>query len=52
MEKFIAPLRKRRKEIIAQPEIIKNKLKEGALKVRPIAQRKIREVREKIGIEI
>ncbi len=52
MEKFIAPLREKRKEIINQPEIIKNKLKEGAAKVRPIAQSKLKEVREKIGMEI
>ena len=51
IEKFIAPLREKRKEIIAQPERIKEKLREGAEKVRPIAQKKIKEVREKIGVE-
>ncbi|HHD92204.1 MAG TPA: tryptophan--tRNA ligase [Candidatus Portnoybacteria bacterium] len=51
IEKFIAPLREKRKEIIAQPEKIKEKLREGAEKVRPITQKKIKEVREKIGVE-
>lgn len=52
MEKFIAPLRRKREEIISNPEEIKEILRRGAKKARMVAQKKIKEVREKIGVEL
>jgi tryptophanyl-tRNA synthetase len=50
MDKFLAPLRERRKEIIADPQKIKDILEIGASKAKEVAERKMAEVRKKIGV--
>lgn len=50
IEKFIAPLREKRKEIIANDTLIMQTLKDGREVARKIAREKMIEVREKIGL--
>lgn len=52
IKKFIAPLRERRKEIAADKEFVLNVLKEGGEKARSLAQKKMAEVREKVGVKL
>jgi len=50
IEKFIAPLRKKRKEIIAEDAFIMQTLKDGREVAQKIAREKMAEVREKVGL--
>lgn len=47
---FIAPLRSRREDIARDPEAVLKILHEGGVVARALAQEKIREVREKVGL--
>jgi len=49
IQKFIAPLREKRKEIASDEEAVKNILKEGGKKMREIAERKMALVRKSGG---
>ena len=52
IEKFVAPMRERRKELEKDiPKVLKI-LKEGRDKAKIIASKKMEEVREKIGVKI
>ncbi len=50
LEKFIAPLREKRKEITKDRNKVLQLLKEGGEKANKVASQKIKEVREKIGV--
>ena len=52
LEKFIAPLRKRRKEFEKDLPIALAILKQGGEKAKKIAAKKMEEVREKIGVNV
>ena len=52
LEKFIAPMRERRKELGKDIPKVLQILKEGKEKAKKIASKKIDEVREKIGVKI
>ncbi|MEK7089175.1 MAG: tryptophan--tRNA ligase [Patescibacteria group bacterium] len=52
IEKFIAPLRKKRKEFAKDIPSAIAILKEGSKKAKSIASKKIEEIREKIGVSI
>ncbi|MEK7582200.1 MAG: tryptophan--tRNA ligase [Patescibacteria group bacterium] len=52
IEKFIKPLREKRKEIFLNPEELKIILKDGGERAREKAMLKMKEVREKIGLSI
>ncbi len=47
---YIEPLRARRTAYAAQPEVVREILEAGAEKARVLAEKKMREVREKIGV--
>lgn len=47
---FIAPLRSRREDIARDPEAVLKILHEGGMAARALAQEKMREVREKVGL--
>jgi tryptophanyl-tRNA synthetase len=49
---FIAPLRQKRGELEKDPERILTILKEGGTKAREIAEKKMEEVRQKIGVKL
>ena len=52
LEKFIAPLRKKRKELEKNiPKVLKI-LEQGGEKAKKIASKKMKEVREKIGVSL
>ena len=46
----LAPLRKRRAEIAAKPEYVKEVLADGAKRARVIARKTIKEVKQKMGL--
>lgn len=48
----VAPIRERRKELLARPEAVRDTLREGADRARVIAQETMREVREKVGVAL
>lgn len=50
IEASLAPMRQRYEELIAQPEYIYQVLDEGHLKIKEIAQKKMRSLREMVGI--
>lgn len=50
MRAFIAPLRSRREDIVRDPEAVLKILREGGEVARAIAQKKMKEVREKVGL--
>jgi len=52
LEKFIAPMRERRKELASDMPRVLKILKKGGEKANKIANAKMLEVREKIGVEI
>jgi tryptophanyl-tRNA synthetase len=52
IKKFIAPLRERRKEIAADSGRVLKILKNGGVKARALAQKKMEEVREKVGVKL
>jgi tryptophanyl-tRNA synthetase len=52
LEKFIAPLRTRRKELTKDIPNALAILKEGSIKAKKIAVKKMQEVREKIGVQV
>lgn len=52
LEKFIAPMRERRKELALDMNRVLDILKKGGEKANKIANTKMLEVREKIGVEI
>lgn len=52
LEKFIAPMRQRRKELASDMPRVLEILKKGGERAKEIANTKILEVREKIGVEI
>jgi tryptophanyl-tRNA synthetase len=52
LEKFIAPLREKRKEIAKDLPSALKILKEGSEKAKIIASKKMQEVREKIGVNV
>lgn len=52
LEKFIAPMRNRRKEIEKDPSLAIEILKQGGIKAKLIANKKMEEIREKIGVKI
>jgi tryptophanyl-tRNA synthetase len=49
---FIAPLREKREEIAKHPHKVLEILKEGGKKARAIAEKKMEEVREKVGVSL
>lgn len=52
LEKFIAPMRNRRKEIEKDSSLAIEILKQGGIKAKSIANKKMEEIREKIGVKI
>ncbi len=52
MIKFIAPMRERREEIARDPEAVLKILREGGEVARAHAQKTMKEVREKVGLEL
>jgi tryptophanyl-tRNA synthetase len=50
MEKVLAPIRERRKQIVESGVPVRRILAEGTEKARKIAEKKMKEVREAIGI--
>lgn len=50
LEKFIAPLREKRKEITKDRNKVLELLKDGGEKANKVASQKIKEIREKIGV--
>ena len=52
MKKFIAPIRERRKEIQKNRNYAVGIMKEGGEKAREIIEKKMKEVRKKVGLEI
>lgn len=52
MDKFIAPLRAKRKEIAENPDQVKKMFTDGGAKARAIANQKMQEVKEKVGLSI
>ena len=52
IKKFIRPLRKKRKELEKDKEGIIKMLKENGEKMREKAEKKMKSVREKIGVSI
>lgn len=52
MKKCIAPLREKRKVIASDPASVLHILKDGGLRARDIANKKMDEVREKIGVKL
>lgn len=52
MRDFIAPLRERRKEIARNPDAVITMLREGGEVARAHAEEKMREVREKVGLQL
>jgi tryptophanyl-tRNA synthetase len=52
VQEIIAPIRERRKELLARPEQVRDTLVAGADRARPIAQDTMREVKEKVGINL
>ncbi|OGZ03795.1 MAG: tryptophan--tRNA ligase [Candidatus Lloydbacteria bacterium RIFCSPHIGHO2_01_FULL_41_20] len=52
MEKFIKPLREKRKEILSNPEELKIILKNGGERARERAMQKMKEVRDRVGLNI
>jgi tryptophanyl-tRNA synthetase len=49
MQETVAPVRERRKELLTRPSDVRDILRAGADRARPIAQETMREVRDKIG---
>jgi tryptophanyl-tRNA synthetase len=49
---FITPLRERRHELAQDPEALKQVLRDGAVKAREVASKKMEEVRKKIGVSL
>jgi tryptophanyl-tRNA synthetase len=49
---FVAPLRERREAIAAEPEKVRAVLQEGAAVTRDLASKKMKTVREKIGLSL
>lgn len=45
----LAPLQARRAELVARPDTVRDVLREGARRVRPLAQATVAEVRERMG---
>ena len=52
IEKFIAPLREKRKELAKNVPKVLEILKEGSKQAKTVASKKMEEVREKIGVKI
>ena len=52
IQETVAPIRERRKELLARPSDVRDLLKSGADRARPIAQETRNEVREKIGTKL
>ena len=52
IEKFIAPLRERRKEFAKNIPKALRILKKGSKKAKKVAAKKMEEVREKIGVKV
>ena len=50
IENFVSPMRKRREELERDKGYVEKVLKEGALKAKAISDKKMKEVKEKIGI--
>ena len=49
IQEMVAPVRERRKELLTRPSDVRDILRAGADRARPIAQETMREVRDKIG---
>lgn len=49
---YLQPVREKRKELAKNPEAVLQILKEGGQKAQKIAEKKMKEIREKVGIEI
>jgi tryptophanyl-tRNA synthetase len=49
IQETVAPIRERRHELLATPAAVRDILRAGADRARPIAQETMREVRDKIG---
>ncbi|MCK4510110.1 tryptophan--tRNA ligase, partial [bacterium] len=52
IQETVAPVRERRIELLARPSDVRDILRAGADRARPIAQETMREVRDKIGITL
>ena len=52
IEEFIAPLRERRKYFEQNPEEVLKILEDGGERARAVADEKMQEVREKIGVKL
>ncbi|MBN2565856.1 MAG: tryptophan--tRNA ligase [Candidatus Eisenbacteria bacterium] len=49
IQEVVAPIRERRKELLARPDDVRDTLVAGADRARPIAQDTMKEVRDKVG---
>ncbi len=52
IQETVAPIRERRKELLERPDDVRDLLKSGSDRARPIAQETMDEVREKIGTKV
>ncbi|MBI4086642.1 tryptophan--tRNA ligase [Candidatus Kaiserbacteria bacterium] len=52
IDAFIAPLRERRESFAAQPEKVKEIIREGGDRAREVAEAKMKDVRQKIGVTL
>ena len=50
LEAFIAPIRDRRNELMCDPDAVRAVIKEGSNKAREVAQAKMLEVRQRVGV--
>lgn len=51
LNRYLTPLRKRRRKFAARPDYVRDVLHEGTTRARPIAQATVAEVKEKMGLE-
>ncbi len=49
---FITPLREKRKELEKNKDLVRSVLEEGKAKIRPIVEKKMEEVRDKVGLTL
>ena len=51
LNEYLAPIRKRRAELIVRPDFLREVLREGTLRASPIAQATLEEVERKMGLQ-
>ena len=52
IKKFISPLRDRRNELAKDPAAVLKILKDGGERAKSVAEKKMDEVREKVGVKL